>query len=127
MSQFLLKTMEYSIYAALASMLTSCSAVAPRVPVNAFDSDHYMYLSYVEQVPVDTATVAAPVESNTLATASAVDLLVGTLPALAEARAEYASKTTTRSIELLISNTNKLSDASIKAILDAFNSSIISR
>ena len=127
MSQFLLKTMEYSIYATLASMITGCSALMPRVPITAFESDHYMYLSYVEQVPVDAAHITAPVASNTLATASAIDMLIDTLPALAEAHAEYTSKTISRSIEIFVSNTNDLSEASVKAILQSFNQSIISR
>lgn len=128
MAQFLLKIMEYSIYATLSATLTGCSAVMPRVPMTAFDNDHALYLSYVEQVPVAAPAIPAiPAVSNSISTASAVDIIAEIAPAIIKAQSESAGKLTTRSIEIYVGNSNSLSEASLEAILQAFNDSITSR
>jgi hypothetical protein len=125
MSQLILKIMEYSIYATLSAALTGCSAVMPRVPMTAFDNEHVLYLSYVEQVPIGMPAV--PVVSNSISTASAIDVITEIAPAIIKAQAESAGKVTTRSIEIYVGNSNNLSEAGLEAILRAFNESITSR
>jgi hypothetical protein len=124
MSQLILKIMEYSIYATLSAAVTGCSAVMPRVPMTAFDNDHVLYLSYVEEVPIGMPT---PPVSNGLSTASAVDIIAEIAPAIIKAQSESAGKVTTRSIEIYVGNSNSLSEASLEAILRTFNDSITSR